>query len=84
LTLGRATEEERVETEKGTSSPQRGHGAGEPLCDPISVALAHALTEATRAGQWGVVAQIAQQIEARERLTLTSTTTPTTSTRGQA
>ncbi len=39
----------------------------EAVVDVVEAALAEALTAATRAGQWEVVAQIARELEARRK-----------------
>jgi hypothetical protein len=38
---------------------------GHSTADPVEVALAFSLTEATKAGRWDVVAQLAKELEAR-------------------
>jgi integrase len=44
-----------------------GQGLAHVLAHPVDVALAEALTEATRAGRWDVVAEIARELAARRR-----------------
>jgi hypothetical protein len=49
-----------------TTGERSDSGAiGEPLADAVENALASALGEATKAGKWDVVAQLARELEAR-------------------
>ncbi len=50
--------------------PQRGGTSGDPSdvaapADPIETALGDALTKASAAGEWSLVAQLARELEAR-------------------
>jgi hypothetical protein len=41
--------------------------AANAVADPVEIALAAALQGATAAGEWGIVAQLAAELEARRR-----------------
>lgn len=51
---------------KSATGQPRDNEGGNPI-DPLEAALAAALDGATRAGEWGVVAQLARELEARRQ-----------------